>query len=55
MWKRETPAEFGIKRGYWRMVGRSQEEAPDLEGVDAAGVVDKAVDEMMHVSYVLLY
>lgn len=53
MWKRETPAELGIKRGYWRMVGRSREEAPDLGGVDAAGVVVKAVDEMMHGSEVL--
>ncbi len=35
------------------MVGRSQEEAPDLGGVDAAGVVVKAVDEMMHGSEVL--
>ena len=54
MWKRETPAEFGIKRRYWRMVGRSREEAPDLGSVDAAGVVVKAVDEMMHGSEVLI-
>lgn len=48
------PGRIGDQKGgYWRMVGRSQEEAPDLGGVDAAGVVVKAVDEMMHGSEVL--
>lgn len=53
LWQREAPAELGIESRYWRMVGQSKEEAPDLRGVDAAGVVVNAVDEMMHGSEVL--
>jgi hypothetical protein len=53
LWRRETEGLLRAPAGYWRLVGRSPDEVPDLSRVDIAGVVVNAADEMMHGAEVL--